>query len=56
MIFGYKFSTFTQNEESRQRSVIPGIGITRCGHIERKDRTLLDKHQLLSALKTTFGC
>ena len=22
---------------SRQLSVIPGVGITRCGHIERKD-------------------
>ena len=25
------------NEESRQLSVIPGAGVTRCGHIERKD-------------------
>ena len=23
--------------ESRQLSVIPGVGITRCGHIERND-------------------
>ena len=29
--------TFKQSEESRQLSVIPGMGITRCGHIERKD-------------------
>ena len=29
--------TFTQSEESRQLSVIPGVGITKCGHIERKD-------------------
>ena len=26
-----------RSEESRQLSVIPGVGITRCGHIERKD-------------------
>ena len=25
------------SEESRQPSVITGVGITRCGHIERKD-------------------
>ena len=30
--------TFTQNEESRQLSVIPGVGITRCCHIKRKDQ------------------
>ena len=30
--------TITKSEESRQLSVIPGIGITRCGHIERKDQ------------------
>ena len=30
-------SSFTKIEESRQLSVIPGAGITRCGHIERKD-------------------
>ena len=30
--------TFTQSEESRKLSVIPGVGITRCGHIERKDQ------------------
>ena len=30
--------TFTQSEESRYLSVIPGIGITRCGQIERKDQ------------------
>ena len=30
--------TFTQSEESRKLSVIPGVGITRCGHIERKDK------------------
>ena len=48
--------TFTQSEESRQLSVIPGIVIMRCCHIERKDKTLLDKHKLLSVLKATFGC
>ena len=46
--------TSTQSEESHQLSVLPGIGITRCGHIET--RTLLDKQKLLSVLKTTFGC
>ena len=30
--------TITKNEESHKLSVIPGIGITRCGHIERKER------------------
>ena len=31
--------TFTQSEESRHHSVgIPGVGIARCGHIERKDQ------------------
>ena len=30
--------TFTQSGESRQLSVIPGVGITRYGHIERKDQ------------------
>ena len=29
--------SFTQSEEIRQLSVIPGVEITRCGHIERKD-------------------
>ena len=29
---------FTQSGESRQLSVISGVGITRCGHIERKDK------------------
>ena len=28
---------FTEGEESEQLSVIPGAGITRCSHIERKD-------------------
>ena len=28
--------TFTQSEKSRQLSVIPGVGITRCCHIERE--------------------
>ena len=26
-----------KSEESHQLSAIPGVGITRCGHIERKD-------------------
>ena len=26
-----------ESEESRQLSVIPDVGITKCGHIERKD-------------------
>ena len=26
-----------KSEESRQLSVILGVGITKCGHIERKD-------------------
>ena len=30
--------TFNQSEDSRQLSVIPGVGITRCGHIKRKDQ------------------
>ena len=30
--------TFTQSGESRQLSVIPSLGITRCGHLERKDQ------------------
>ena len=30
--------TFTQSVESRQLSVISGLGITRYGHIERKDQ------------------
>ena len=30
--------TFSKSEESRQFSVIPGLGITTCGHIERKDQ------------------
>ena len=30
--------TFSQSEESRQVSVIPGVGIMRCGHTERKDQ------------------
>ena len=30
--------TFTKSEESHQLSAIPGVGITRCGHIERKDQ------------------
>ena len=29
--------TFTQSGESRQLSAIPGVGITRYGHIKRKD-------------------
>ena len=29
--------TFTKSVESRQLPVIPGVGITWCGHIERKD-------------------
>ena len=32
--------TFTQSEESCQLSVIPSIGITRCGHIERKNEDI----------------
>ena len=32
-----KAKTFTQSEESSQLSEIPGVGIMRCGHIERKD-------------------
>ena len=27
-----------QSEDSRQPSVIPGVGITRCGHNEKKDQ------------------
>ena len=30
--------TYTQSEESHQLSVIPGIEIIRCGHIEWKDQ------------------
>ena len=33
----WRDQTFTQSRESGQLSVIPGIGITRCGPIERKD-------------------
>ena len=46
--------TLIQSEESRQLSVIPGIGIMRCGNIKR-NRTLLDKHKLLSALLHMLG-
>ena len=33
----WHYQTSTQSEESRQLSVIPDVGITRCGHIKRKD-------------------
>ena len=32
--------TFTQSEEGRQLSIIPGVGIMRCGHIEMKDKDI----------------
>ena len=38
-------ATSTYSEESRQLSVIPGVGITSCGHIQRQDWTLLDKQR-----------
>ena len=40
--------TFSQSEESHQLSVIPGIGITRCGHIERKNSISISVQKLPS--------
>ena len=34
----WRDQTLTQTEESRQFSVTLGVGITSCGHIERKDQ------------------
>ena len=28
---------FTESEASRKFSVIPSVGITKCGHLERKE-------------------
>ena len=38
----------TQSEESRQLSVIPGMGITKCGHIKEKPN--IGKEKKLPAL------
>ena len=34
----WRDQTFTQSGESRQLSVIPGVGIKRRGHMELKDQ------------------
>ena len=46
--------TLTDSEGSRQLSGIQGVGIKRCGHIERKNQETA--RLLLAFLKTTFGC
>ena len=43
-----------KSEESRQLSVIPGVGIMSCGHIERRTWTLPDMQKASQCLLTMY--